>query len=330
MNSYEDLEFLNSAYEKATSIKIKYDLLSTLKSCYMDDSIIYKRTLEELNNLFEEESELYSDLDVSAENISSLLNVLKYQNKINNPCSEVEDILLHVEKNDLAWERVSKKLKYLANLDKKEKGKIIKMLMNEDISELDMDDYVNNIIKKVDYNIEAITNDFYRAFLFFFNEEVNKSDDIELGKFSFYLSLISPTVENILMKNNFNFDHELYIYNRMAADITNTTEIELNVEINHICYKKAIDSIRDLLQITDNVFPNKKSEVIINRCLLKSSLVLLDVDNQNYLKHEVDLILRGLENKDRINQAIQTIQSVFNDIKKDKSKVSLLSLKPYN
>ena len=98
MNSYEDFDFLNAAYEKATSIKIKYDLLFTLKSCYMDDSIIYKRTLEELNNLFEEEGELYSNLDVSVENISSLLNVLKYQNKINNPCSEVEDILLHVEK----------------------------------------------------------------------------------------------------------------------------------------------------------------------------------------------------------------------------------------
>ena len=205
---------------------------------------------------------------------------------------------------------------------------------NEDINIKDMDEeFFSEIIEDIKYSklYSACSMNMYLIYLSLLQEYAYSSSFSYLRdkilNYKYYNSFINHDIESILIDSNFNIDRVNYINLDFIIDILGLDDgSKIVLDYCKDTIKTTIDqimSISDSDYNDDNVLVSS----INNQSMLRASLLLLNdrdynkIDNNIFNEYE-----RLCTNYNKVSASI--IKSIFDDRKKDMSRIRKISLKP--
>ena len=205
---------------------------------------------------------------------------------------------------------------------------------NEDINISDIDEeFFSEIIKDIKYSklYSACSMNMYLIYLSFLQEYADSGSfnylRDKLLNYKYYNSFINHDIESILIESNFNIDRVNYINLYAVVDILGLDDG--NKIILDYCVDTIKTTISQIMSINDKDYSDDNMLVlsINNQSMLRASLLLLNDRDYNNIKTSIFNEYYGLcTNYNKISASI--IKSIFDDRKKDMSRIRKISLKP--
>lgn len=162
-------------------------------------------------------------------------------------------------------------------------NKHITKLIPLELEELIQDKESQKMLKDGAIIKNSITNDNYKIFMYFLEEQINNKENKylkdKLIKLKYYASYINRDIEKEQLSNNFN-NTELYLDSKFIKDLYNLDETiyqDLNMDCN---ISLAVEQLRELVKITDIEYLNDNTNIsaIARCCFLRSAFINLDND----------------------------------------------------
>ncbi len=333
----EDYKWLEKIIKISTSIEKLYKEIFVLEINGQKDSETYKKNMDYLNISLEVESKIY-------ENVT--FNYLKYDELIsyltNQLPSNILDMPECIIERDYR-ERVIRRIIYnlLAQLQeialKKYKVELPDDILNfasqfgvfnlNQIANITI--YFDNEIKK------SLGKDFLTGYLIFLQEFINNDNfndfQKDLIKSKYNVSFLNKHIESEFKNNNFQIPDVFYPNSSLVPDFS---RINSNIYIDlkdSYSFRQAIYQISKLIETSNQDYQdyNQKLTSILRECLIRATFLFMSnekLEDLNYQFHEYlesdEYRKKSLNNK--ISEEI--IINCFNNIKKDRNKINILSL----
>lgn len=324
MVTENDIKIFNKIIYDTQMISSVYERLLYIE--FMEDKnyCIYNGLLNELKRLIKEEKELYNTLNLKTSKKVDLLEYLEKSNKFNyNPEKNMFTSACNKNTKDLCIYRICNKLDEYSNLN----NELIEQLK---IEFDDDEELVNQFLKELKFRT-AINDDFERAYVFFIQEEINKSTDVSmkdyLTKLRYNLSFITTNIEKELVENNFNNSNDFYFIFPFIGDRLNIDkEYQKNIEEDEIYNYSftTIENIKEVLQLDDSMEDYKNKSIKVLSLYFRAGISILYA-HDNY-EEFIDNLGNGISEYEEVDKTNQIIEMCLEESKIDVVKCKYLSM----
>lgn len=148
--------------------------------------------------------------------------------------------------------------------------------------------------------------------------------------FKYYNSFINHDVEECLMDSNFevakvNYVNLYFVAETLGIDINMCDKVILD------CFKDTVEvTVNQILSINDSDYSdnNKKAISINNQSMLRAGLSLMSKSDYDKNKDWIFDLINNLTN-DNNSMGVNIINSIINNMNKDKGRVRKISLRPF-
>lgn len=323
----EDINNLKKLFIITEKIKLIYDELCNLEIKEKMDSLDYDRLLYELDEVFDEEDELYEKL---TDNPLKINEILKKYFKIE--VINTVEMLNYARNNsflELVTSRIGKKLEYILTNTKFNE---LDEVFEED--EFEERPNMEDVERQFEYMASLEDNcelDILNTILAILNNYILDDDFISIRpiliRFKYLLSFSFELVDQSLLRNKFEIQKDLYWCSKLILDSYGGNPRDLNLILagfsEDILYEQS-DNLTSLifqdLHDINNYAKAIMSEIIIRACLLFSS-------SKTILGFK-DFIIGELKDSKVDNKMIEVIiNRAINNISKDEELPRKLSLK---
>ena len=305
--------------------------------------IQYSRNIEFLNNQM---CELEINGLKNSDRYEKLLNSFKLINILENKIykslsfSRFNDLIKYV-KSFIKFKQNEKYERFIfGNAKDNDIIRVLNILRN-----IESKRYINPTTKNKNCNdqkivkakiMNAIEVDFFNCFLYFIQESINKSDNVNIEnnliRAKYNIIYQNKDIENMLISNNFEIPSDLYLSSEFVSKFFNYNMKEFYELKNKWSSDIATVQIFKLIEISDKDLEKLpiNLRVIIRNCLLKAALMVINDDNiadVNYVFHELVDNKKFKEKYPNVNLSIKMVINSFNSMRKNKSVPTTLTFK---
>ena len=333
----EDLEYIERLLRINANIDKVYTKLYTLEIEDKKNTEEYTKQLEYLSIFIEEEEKLYNKPNTTSTRLLSWAKFLFEHKRLNS--FDVKENLMNQNYDNKILSRVintilskiTKNYYNLINLSNKELINIMTMFGMNITKKLSNDDISKRIIIK--NNIE---NDIYLSFLSLLQEQIETPNQ-KLFKYKLITAkyntiFINRNIESHLLTNNFTINTNTYISSDIVSDLLQIDKQLNTLSKNILGVTIANQEIYELLEISDIDYNDitKVTISILRQCMLNASLLFISDDMIEEIKNIINEFIQDIEYETiHPNNTISNIliNNCFNNIKRNKEKMKMLSLK---
>ena len=181
---------------------------------------------------------------------------------------------------------------------------------------------------------KSCSRNIFLVYLSFLQEYIDMDDFNSLRSnmlsFKYYNSFINHDVEECLMDSNFQVSKVNYVNLYFVAE---TLGIDINMcdKVILDCFKDTVEvTVNQILSINDSDYSdnNKKAISINNQSMLRAGLSLMSKSDYDKNKDWIFDLINNLTN-DNNSMVVNIINSIVNNMNKDKGRVRKISLRPF-
>ncbi len=240
--------------------------------------------------------------------------------------------------------RAQNDIEYVVNLDYKEKvlKRILNMLVSiiaptkSNIKEIltTTDSKLNAFYSAIEID-KALEKDILNNYIYILSEKSLKENSLSIKKnlivSKYLVAFINQDIERNLISSNFESLDTMYISAKFLSDYIKIEKDKYD-EIKKSYGMKLVEyQILRLLNIGDIDYDDViKSSSILSQCMIRSIFLLLDEESLENLNYDFNKLIESKEywnrhSKDEMGR--QLVVNCFRSIKKDRSKVKIISLR---
>ena len=328
LNSKE-LKILNNMITISYTIDNIYTDLIKLEIENKSDSLEYSKGIEKLIIAKDMEDKSYNELNEDSRKAIKYIDYLNSKIQ-NNKLSMYQILTTQNYKNKI----VTRTINNLSNIIEKDSEDLKKRLPKELTSFLDSFDEDSKILKDTAKSSSSLKTafrlDILRNYLFFTNDYINNkdfrnfNDNLIINKFM--TSFIYKIMEEELIKDKFAVKDCPYLTSKLDADMFNIESNLYNISKDMLAKKIAINTIDDLLLISDIDYNSKETTTssLLMQAMIRSSLLIIsEKEFQNVYAYFNNLV----KNNDFGRISTSEINRCFNISQTDRINARTLSFK---
>lgn len=333
----DDFIQIDNLIKITSSIDSIYSKLYDLEIKGKKDTDDYRKLIDELKLSIEIENRQYEDC-----NLNYWKCVAWHHYFINKKVpvgfvDNTESIVKH-NYNYRIMRRIISKLEKRMTTDYENIKETLPPDLEKQLKELGLYNDNNFLSKMVDSGtdvLESLELDILNAYLTILEEFIDNKDynylKNELINSKYNLSFIKGKIESDMISNNFEVSDTIYINSKFYADLIYLDFKSYNNLRNLYNEENVMNQINNLLEIGDMDYSDnaKICTSVLRQCYIRATLLTMGNDmiskiNSKFNKQIKDEKYLQKHQFDRISK--QLIENCFNNVEKDREKVSIITL----
>ena len=332
----DDFIQIDNLIKITSSIDSIYSKLYDLETKDKKDTDDYRKLMEELKLSIEIENKQYEVCNLNYWKCVAWRHYFLNKKVPVNFIGNIESMMIP-DYNYRIMRRIISKLEKKMTTDFESIKETLPQDLEKQLKQLGL--YNNNFLSKmVDSSedvLESLQLDILNAYLTILEEFIDNKDynylKNELINSKYNLSFIKGKIESDMISNNFEVSDTIYINSKFYADLIHLDFKRYNDLRNSLGQEKIMNQIINLLEIGDMDYSNssKICTSVLRQCFIRASLLTMGNDmiekiNLKFNQYIKDEKYVQKHPYDRISK--QLIENCFNNVEKDREKVSIISL----